>query len=60
MSQSRGLPPGRDHLMLIWPDQNDAGALWPYGVSQAWSDELGDVQQDVYTLADGQPANASR
>jgi len=29
-------------------------------VSQAWSDELGDVRQDLYTLADGQPVDASR
>ena len=60
MSQSRGLPPGRDDFGLIRPDEDDAGAFWPYGVSQAWSDELGDVRQDFYTLADGQPLDTSR
>jgi hypothetical protein len=60
MSRRRDLPPRRDHWMLIRLDEDEAGALWPYGVSQAWSDGLGDVWQDLYTLADGQPVNASR
>jgi hypothetical protein len=60
MSQSQGLPRGRDDSGLIRPDEDDAGAFWPYGVSQAWSDELGDVRQHLYTLADGQPVDAPR
>ena len=58
MSRSRGLPPRRDHLMLIRLDEDEAGAFWSYGVSQAWSDELGHVRQDLYTLDDGQPVDA--
>ena len=54
------LPPGRVHLIVVRPDDDEAGAFWPGDVSQAWSDELGDVRQDLYTLADGEPVDASR
>jgi hypothetical protein len=54
------LPPGRVQLIVVRPDEDEADAFWPWGVSQAWSDELGDVRQDIYTLADGQPVDASR
>lgn len=56
----QGLPPGRVHLIVIGPDEDEAGAFWPWDVSQAWRDELGDVRQDLYTLADGQPVDAPR
>jgi hypothetical protein len=56
----RDLPPGRVQLIVVHPDQDEAGALWPWAVPQAWSDELGDVREDIYTLTDGQPVAASR
>ena len=54
------MPPGRVQLIVVRPDEDEVGAFWPWGVSQAWSDELGDTRQDLYTLADGQPSDASR
>ena len=54
------LPPGRVQLIVVRPDEDEAGAFWPWDVSQAWSDELGDARQDIYTLADGQAVDASR
>ncbi len=56
----RDLPPGRVQLIVVRPDEDEAGAFWPWDVSQAWRDELADTQQDIYTLADGQPVDASR
>ena len=56
----RDLPPGRVKLIVVRPDEDEAGAFWPWDVSHAWSDELGDVRQDLYTLADGQPGDAFR
>ena len=56
----RDLPPGRVQLIVVRPDEDEAGAFWPWDVSQAWSDELSDVRQDLYTLADGRPVDASR
>lgn len=54
------LPPGRVHLIVVRPDEEEAGAFWPWDVSQTWSDELGDMLPDFYTLADGQPVDALR
>jgi hypothetical protein len=49
------IPPGP---VTVWISTNaqedDAGAAWMVGVSQQWADELGDVQQDIYTLDDGE------
>jgi hypothetical protein len=56
----RDLPPGRVHLIVVLPDEDEAGAFWPWDVARAWSDELGDARQDIYTLTDGQPVDASR
>jgi len=56
----RDLPPGRVQLIVVRPDEDEAGAFWPWDVSRAWSDELGDARQDIYTLADGQPVDAPR
>ena len=55
----RDLPPEPVHLIVVRSDE-DGGASWPWGVSRAWSDEVGDVRQDRYTLADGQPVDAPR
>jgi hypothetical protein len=60
MSRPRDLTPGRSLLIHGRPDEDEAGASWPYNISRAWSDELGDARQDIYTLADGQPVDASR
>ncbi len=54
------LPPGRVHLIVVGTEEDEAGAFWPWDVSRAWHDELGDVRQDLYTLGDGQPVDASR
>ena len=53
------LPPGRVHLIVVRPDEDEAAAFWPWDISQAWSDELSDMRQDLYTLADGRPVDAS-
>jgi hypothetical protein len=55
----RDLPSGPVHLIAVLPDEDEAGAYWSGDVSRAWRDELGDVSQDLYTLADGQPVDAS-
>jgi hypothetical protein len=54
MSRPPDLSPECFHLIR---DEDEAGMFWSWDVSQAWSDQLGDVRQDIYTLADGQPAD---
>ena len=56
----RDLPPGCVPLTIVRPDEDESGAFWPWDVSRAWSDDLGDARQDIYPLADGQPVDASR
>lgn len=55
-----GLPAGPVRLIVLLPDEDDAGVSWSRGIATEWSDELGDPRQDIYTLADGQPPNAPR
>ncbi|MBZ5634886.1 MAG: hypothetical protein LAO55_17325 [Acidobacteriia bacterium] len=54
------LPAGPVRLIVLLPDEDDAGIAWPHGVAKEWSDELRDSRQDIYTLEDGQPVNAPR
>jgi len=49
--------PGRVQLIIVRPDEDGSGAFWPWDVSRAWIDDLGDARQ---TLADDQPVDASR
>jgi len=54
------LPPGRVRLIVLLPGEDEAGSRWADGVAQEWSAELEDPRQDLYTMEDGQPVNASR
>jgi hypothetical protein len=55
-----GLPAGRVRLIVLLPDEDDAGAAWPQGVAHEWADDLADTRQDNYTIQDGQPVDAER
>jgi len=54
------VPPG-PVTILIMPTvpQDDAEAEWIAGIAREWADELSDVRQDIYTLADGEPVDAA-
>ena len=54
------VPAGPVRLIVLLPDEDDAGIIWAHGVASEWSDELQDARQDVYTLDDGQAVNAPR
>jgi hypothetical protein len=60
MSRPRDLTPGRAQLIVVRSDEDYAGAFWPWDVSQAWSDEFGDLRQDLYSLADCHPVDPLR
>lgn len=55
-----GLPAGPVRLIVLLPDEDEAGGAWAHGVAKDWADELRDPRQDIYTLEDGQPVNAPR
>lgn len=54
------LPAGPVRIIVLVPDEDDAGNGWAQGISVEWADEIGDSSQDIYTLEDGQPINAPR
>ena len=54
------LPAGPVRLIVLVPEEDEAGAVWMQGLAKEWVDELRDARQDIYTLQDGQPVNAPR
>ena len=54
------IPAGPVRLIVLFPDEDEAGIVWAQGVAREWAGDLGDSRQDVYTLTDGQPVNAPR
>jgi hypothetical protein len=54
------LPAGPVRLIVLLPDEDDAGSVWSDAVTREWAEELKDARQDIYSLEDGQPVNAPR
>lgn len=54
------LPTGPVRLIVLVPEEDEAGVIWPQAIAKEWADELQDSRQDIYTLEDGQPVNAPR
>jgi hypothetical protein len=54
------LPAGRVRVLVLIPDEDEAGAAWEQGVAREWAAELSDSREDIYTLEDGQPVDAAR
>ena len=50
-----GLPAGPVRVIVLLPEEDDAGLSWVQGISREWLEELGDAWQDIYTLDDGRP-----
>ncbi len=55
-----GFPVGAVRVIVLVPEEDEAGAAWTQGVSSEWSEDLGDPRQDIYTLEDGEPVDAPR
>ena len=53
--------PGRVRVLVLVPETEDeeAGALWMQGIAREWAAELADEREDIYTLEDGEPVNAT-
>ena len=46
--------------VIVLPGEDEAGSLWAHGIASEWSAELSDPREDIYTLDDGRPVNATR
>jgi hypothetical protein len=55
-----GFPVGSVRVIVLAPEEDEAGAAWTREVASEWSEELADPRQDIYTLEDGEPIDASR
>ena len=53
------LPVGPVRLIVLIPEEDEAGPAWTRGIAREWADELEDSREDIYTLSDGQPINAA-
>ena len=52
------IPPGPVTVLVVRASQeDDAEHAWMTGVALEWADDLTDVRQDIYTLADGEPVD---
>ncbi|MBI3799679.1 MAG: hypothetical protein HY268_22245 [Deltaproteobacteria bacterium] len=54
------LPPGRVRIIVLIPEEDEVGPVWLQGIAQEWEAELGDPREDLYTLEDGKPVDATR
>lgn len=55
-----GFPAGSVRVIVLMPEEDQAGFAWAGGISSEWAAELSDPKQDIYSLDDGQPLNAPR
>jgi hypothetical protein len=54
------VPAGPVRVIVLLPDEDEAGAVWMQAIAREWAEDLGDSRQDIYTLEDGRPLDASR
>ena len=47
-------------MTVLLPDEDGGGIAWMHGVAKEWAGELQEPRQDIYTIEDGQPVNASQ
>jgi len=45
------LPPGLVRILVLIPEEDDAGGGWLQGIAREWAAELRDPREDIYTLA---------
>jgi hypothetical protein len=54
------LSPGPVRVIVLIPEEDEVGAAWLQGIAKEWATELSDPLEDIYTLDDGQPIDATR
>ena len=52
------LPAGPVRIIVLIPNEDDAGVAWSPGIATEWKEDLADSRQEIYTLDDGRPLNA--
>ena len=54
--------PGQVEIVVLVPSEHEdeAGWAWMSGIAREWEAELSDPREDIYSLADGEPLDATR
>lgn len=53
-------PPGPVTIVVTAaPSDSDIEDDWMMSIAHEWADDLNDARQDIYSLADGEPVNAT-
>ncbi len=50
-------PSGPVTVTIAAAQEDEVGTQWAMGVAQQWREELSDTEQDIYSLADGEPVD---
>lgn len=54
------LPPGPVRILVLIPEEDEAGMAWMQGIAREWETELNDPLEDIYTPDDGKPVDAAQ
>lgn len=54
------LPPGPVRIIVLIPEEDEAGAAWMQGIAREWKGELSDPHEDIYSLENGKPVHATK
>ena len=54
------LPVGQVRLIVLVPEEDEAGDQWERLIAAEWADDLADPRQDIYTVDDVEPLNESK
>ena len=46
-------------VLVPSPEEDETGHEWMSGVAREWESELSDPREDLYSLTDGEPVDAS-
>ncbi len=50
----------RARIIILPVEPEEDPAEWMRAIAREWQDELADERQDIYTLEDGEPVDATR
>ncbi len=55
------IPPGPINVWIapINSEEDSVGDSWAADIAHEWADELSDIRQDIYTMADGDALDAT-
>lgn len=50
----------RARIIILPMEPEEEAREWMHAIAREWQDELSDERQDIYTIEDGEPVDATR